>query len=57
MRLRIINASAMTIFNFRIPGLPMTVVAADALMIRRRTRSPVLNRPVQLSSGPRPFTR
>ncbi len=29
VRLRIINASAMTIFNIRIPGLPMTVVAAD----------------------------
>jgi FtsP/CotA-like multicopper oxidase with cupredoxin domain len=29
VRLRIINASAMTIFNFRIPGLPMTVVQAD----------------------------
>lgn len=31
VRLRIINASAMTIFNFRIPGLPMTVVAADGV--------------------------
>lgn len=29
VRLRIINASAMTIFNVRIPGLPMTVVQAD----------------------------
>jgi CopA family copper-resistance protein len=29
VRLRIINASAMTYFNFRIPGLPMTVVGAD----------------------------
>ncbi len=29
VRLRIINASAMTIFNFRIPGLPMTVVQTD----------------------------
>ncbi|WP_207461364.1 copper resistance system multicopper oxidase [Azospirillum sp. SYSU D00513] len=29
VRLRIINASAMTIFDVRIPGLPMTVVAAD----------------------------
>src|SRR5690606_20763716 len=34
VRLRIINASAMTIFNFRIPGLPMTVVAADGLNVR-----------------------
>jgi FtsP/CotA-like multicopper oxidase with cupredoxin domain len=34
VRLRIINASAMTIFNFRIPGLPMTVVAADGLAVR-----------------------
>ncbi|MFN3958948.1 MAG: copper resistance system multicopper oxidase [Parvularculaceae bacterium] len=33
VRLRIINASAMTIFNFRIPGLPMTVVAADGLAV------------------------
>ncbi len=29
VRLRIINASAMTIFDLRIPGLPITVVAAD----------------------------
>lgn len=29
LRLRVINASAMTYFNFRIPGLPLTVVAAD----------------------------
>lgn len=29
VRLRIINASAMTFFNLRIPGLPMTVVLAD----------------------------
>lgn len=29
IRLRIINGSAMTIFDFRIPGLKMTVVAAD----------------------------
>lgn len=29
VRLRIINAGAMTIFNLRIPGLPMQVVAAD----------------------------
>ncbi|MCB0360080.1 MAG: copper resistance system multicopper oxidase, partial [Bdellovibrionales bacterium] len=29
VRLRVINASAMTIFNFRIPGLPMSVVQAD----------------------------
>jgi len=29
VRLRIINAAAMTNFNVRIPGLPMTVVAAD----------------------------
>lgn len=34
IRLRIINASAMTIFNFRIPGLPMTVVAADGLNVQ-----------------------
>src|SRR5690606_3129219 len=29
VRLRIINASAMTVFNVRIPGLPMTIVNAD----------------------------
>jgi FtsP/CotA-like multicopper oxidase with cupredoxin domain len=29
LRLRIINGSAMTFFNVRIPGLPMTVVQAD----------------------------
>jgi CopA family copper-resistance protein len=34
VRLRIINASAMTIFNIRIPGLPMSVVAADGIDVR-----------------------
>ncbi len=34
VRLRVINASAMTIFNFRIPGLPLTVVAADGLFVQ-----------------------
>jgi CopA family copper-resistance protein len=34
VRLRIINASAMSIFNFRIPGLPMTVVASDGLNVQ-----------------------
>lgn len=34
VRLRIINASAMTIFNVRIPGLPMTVVQADGQNVR-----------------------
>ncbi|CDO35225.1 MULTISPECIES: copper resistance system multicopper oxidase [Novosphingobium] len=29
VRLRVINASAMTNFNFRVPGLPLKVVAAD----------------------------
>src|SRR5258707_7972084 len=29
VRLRLINASAMTLFDVRIPGLPMTVVQAD----------------------------
>lgn len=29
IRLRVINASAMSYFNVRVPGLPMTVVAAD----------------------------
>ncbi|WP_375206943.1 copper resistance system multicopper oxidase [Hyphococcus sp.] len=34
IRLRIINAAAMTIFNFRIPGLPMTVVQSDGLHVQ-----------------------
>ncbi len=34
VRLRIINASAMTIFNVRMPDLPMTIVAADGLNVR-----------------------
>ena len=34
VRLRIINASAMSNFNVRIPGLPMTVVAADGLNVQ-----------------------
>src|SRR5690606_6826682 len=33
VRLRIINASAMSIFNVRIPGLQMTVVQADGLNV------------------------
>ncbi len=34
VRLRFINASAMTIFNIRIPGLPMTIVNADGQNVR-----------------------
>lgn len=34
VRLRIINAAAMTLFNVRLPGLPMTVVQADGLNVR-----------------------
>jgi CopA family copper-resistance protein len=34
VRLRFINASSMTTFNVRIPGLPMTIVAADGLNVR-----------------------
>jgi len=34
VRLRFINASAMTILNVRIPGLSMTVVAADGQPVR-----------------------
>jgi FtsP/CotA-like multicopper oxidase with cupredoxin domain len=34
VRLRFINASAMTIFNVRIPGLPMSVVQADGQNVR-----------------------
>jgi CopA family copper-resistance protein len=34
VRLRIINASSMTTFNFRIPGLSLTVVQADGQHVR-----------------------
>jgi CopA family copper-resistance protein len=34
VRLRIINASTMTYYDFRIPGLPMTVVAVDGQPVR-----------------------
>jgi len=34
VRLRIINAAAMTLFNVRLPGLPMTVVQADGLNVQ-----------------------
>lgn len=34
VRLRVINASAMTVFNLRIPGLRMTVVQADGNDVR-----------------------
>ena len=34
VRLRFINAGAMTFFNLRIPGLPMTVVQADGQNVR-----------------------
>ena len=34
VRLRIINASSMTTFNVRIPGLPLTIVQADGQDVR-----------------------
>jgi CopA family copper-resistance protein len=34
VRLRIINASAMTTFNVRVPGLKLTIVQADGLNVR-----------------------
>ncbi|MEH6662191.1 MAG: copper resistance system multicopper oxidase [Parasphingorhabdus sp.] len=34
VRLRIINGSAMTFFNVRLPGLPMTVVQADGMNVQ-----------------------
>jgi CopA family copper-resistance protein len=34
VRLRVINASAMTTFNVRIPGLPLTVVQADGQNVK-----------------------
>ena len=34
VRLRVINGSAMTFFNLRIPGLPLTVIAADGQNVK-----------------------
>jgi CopA family copper-resistance protein len=34
VRLRIVNASAMTTFNVRVPGLPLTIVQADGMNVR-----------------------
>lgn len=34
VRLRVINGSAQSFFNLRIPGLPMTVIAADGQNVR-----------------------
>ena len=34
VRLRLINASAMTYFDFRIPGLKLTVITADGLPVK-----------------------
>ena len=34
IRLRVINGAAMTFFNLRIPGLPLTVIAADGQDVR-----------------------
>ncbi len=34
VRLRIINAASMSMFNVRIPGLPMTIVQADGLNVK-----------------------
>ena len=34
VRLRVINSSAQTVFNVRIPGLKLTVVAADGQLVR-----------------------
>src|SRR3546814_2182856 len=39
VRLRFVNASAMTNFNVRLPGLPMTVVQADGQNVRPVERS------------------
>ena len=49
--------SVATTLSFR-PGMrTLKMVCAAALMKRRRTRSPGVKRPVQLSAGPRPLTR
>ncbi len=34
VRMRVINASSMTTFNVRIPGLPLTIVQADGLNVQ-----------------------
>ncbi len=34
VRLRVVNASSMTTFNVRVPGLRLTIVAADGLPVR-----------------------
>src|SRR3546814_15736556 len=34
IRLRVINGSAMTFLNFRIPGVPLTVIQADGPDVR-----------------------
>ncbi len=44
VRLRFINAAAMTIFNVRIPGLPLIVVAADGQNVK-----PVAVEEIQIS--------
>jgi FtsP/CotA-like multicopper oxidase with cupredoxin domain len=46
IRLRFINAAAMTFFDVRIPGLPMTVVAADG-----RTVQPVTVDEFRIGNG------
>lgn len=34
VRLRLVNAATATFFDFRVPGLPMTVVAADGQLVK-----------------------
>jgi CopA family copper-resistance protein len=46
VRLRIINAAAQTIFNIRIPGLTITVVAADGQNVR-----PVAVKEIQIGNA------
>jgi CopA family copper-resistance protein len=46
IRLRMINASAMSIFNVRIPGLPMNLIEADGERIR-----PIETDEIQLGTG------
>ena len=46
IRLRMINASAMSIFNVRIPGLPMNLIEADGEKIR-----PIETDEIQLGTG------
>ncbi|MET0337450.1 MAG: copper resistance system multicopper oxidase [Caulobacter sp.] len=61
VRLRVINAASMSVFNLRIPDLPMSVVQADGLSVRpvevdELQISPAETYDVILSPGDRAYT-